>query len=362
MSVHRRRAQRHRHGALAVTPIPEANDAGYAIAEAVGRLTELREAWPWLTAFREPGTPSYSHERSIADAAQRARAEQWRKDRVAAAEAVRSGKVPSAPHAAAASLSAVHARARIAADIAALTAKVLHACEQPTVRPVIRQGTHVIVGACAECKGTGLTLPPRWWPDGEPWPARPADHPDTEPWIPDPVPCRHCHAGEAVTTVAFDLPDAIMATAVGLLADLLPRVTDPDLAETAKVTLDRANRLARATVGVDTEDLRRLPARCPACGLRELHAEVSSPDEMNWSVRCLNEHCRCVGPDCGCGRAVRWPGRRHRWGVTEWSGPDGLAARLGVDMAALAQGRHGQVQRTRSAPLTTTRQGHGGRS
>ncbi|WP_018219146.1 hypothetical protein [Salinispora vitiensis] len=362
MSVHRRRAPRHRHGAPNYAPIPTNNDAGYHIAEAVARLVELRDAWPWLSAFRTPGTPSYRHERSIAAAAEHARAEQWHKDRVAAAEAIRCGRVPSAPHAAATNLAAVHARARIAADVAALTAAVLTACELPTVRPVIRQGTHVLVGACQPCRGTGRTLPPRWWPAGQPWPARPAGSPDEQPWVPDPVPCRHCHAGEAVAVVAYDLPDAIMTTAVGLLADLLPRVTDAELADRARHVLERANRMARATVGVDTEDLRRLPARCPACGLRELHAEVSSLDEMQWSVHCLNGDCRCVGPDCGCGRAVRWPGRRHRWGVTEWSGPDGLATRLGVDMTALAHGRHGGATRTRSAPLTTTRQGHGGRS
>lgn len=357
MSAPRRRPRR-----PTLAPVPAANHAGYALAEAAAHLAALRQAWPWLAAYRFPGSPAARHERPLDPTVEAARAEQWRKDRLAAAEAVRSGRVPSAPHAAPAGLAAVHARARIAADIAALTATVLRACELPTVRPVIRVGTHVVVGACVRCHGTGHTPPPRWWPADQVWPPRPANLPDDLPWTPQPVPCRYCRDGQAVTVVAWDLADAIMTTAVGLLADLLPRVTDPDLADRARTVVERCARLARATVGVDTEDLRRLPARCPACGLRELHAEVSSPDETDWSVRCLHPHCRCVGPGCGCGRAVRWPGRRHRWGVTEWSGPNGLAARLGVDLAALAQNRLGPAQRTRSAPLTRCVQGTGGRA
>jgi hypothetical protein len=89
------------------------------------------------------------------------------------------------------------------------------------------------------------------------------------------------------------------------------------------------------------EDRRRIHARCPACKLRDLWADVSSPRDVEWSVSCHNPLCACKGSGCGCGRAVRYDGRRHRWPTSEWLGVHGLAARLGVDLLLLAELEHG---------------------
>ena len=128
------------------------------------------------------------------------------------------------------------------------------------------------------------------------------------------------------------MTDAVTAVALDAVARALPVLTVVDRAADTLRVLERSDEAARRVLGLG-EDWRVIKAPCPACGRRDLHAEVSSPRRDEWSVTCRAEMCACEGPGCGCGRPVRYRGRRHRWPVREWWG---LADRIGVDPAELA--------------------------
>lgn len=310
------------------------NTARWLTGEALAALGRLRKAWPWLSQVRVPGRyvpvlrPPDERESTRA----RAR-EQWAKDRHAAYEAIKAGRKPTGPHADAARIGPIAARARIAVDVAAAAGRLLEHRGVSTRSVVLQPAGYGMSTECRACSGTGQTPPPRWWPAGKDWPARPAS------WPPDlhgPVhlpPCRHCRGGRVAVAVVFDQADAVVVTGLEIVAALLPEVTDELVAAEVLRTLDRAALLAHRVCGVD-EDRRWLDAVCPACTRRNLHVEVGSINRAEWSITCAHPLCRCKGPGCKCGRprSVAVEGRRHLWPAAEWDGPTGLARRLGVDL------------------------------
>jgi hypothetical protein len=84
-----------------------------------------------------------------------------------------------------------------------------------------------------------------------------------------------------------------------------------------------ARRLAGATGTRLDDDWRATGRRCPACGLRALHAWRQSPQPAEWTVECRGEPtdphsgrtaaCRCRGADCPCARPGARAGTRHLW-------------------------------------------------
>jgi hypothetical protein len=288
--------------------------------DALGGVGRLRRLWPWLGEARLPGRPG-SHvllERRMSAAAERVEAEQVRRDRRAKFLAIRAGKTPLGPGSAPLRLAAVRARASIAGQIRTVGARVHAELPARLADPTLRRPA----APCLWCHGAGVARVPAGWAPWA-WPARPPA-------------CALCGGHGSLCTVCgavggcyCDLADVVVDACLDAIAAALPALADPVAAEAAAGGLNAAADLACATLGLRDVDMRVIKAPCPACGRRDLWADVASPKRQEWSVVCRSELCRCDGPGCGCGRPVRWPGRRHRWPAAEFQP---LADRLGVTL------------------------------
>jgi len=111
--------------------------------------------------------------------------------------------------------------------------------------------------------------------------------------------------------------------------------------------LVRADRVARAAAGVTGEETKTFPHPCPACGARSLQWKMPGRSRHRWSVTCTREACLCTGSMCGCGKAIRVPGHRHKWAYAELDGRFGL-------WRAIAAARRP------APPIRSSASGHGG--
>lgn len=314
-------------------------DAGWWADEALAAVGRLRTAWGWLGDLRLPGRVSAT-ERFVTVQQERIEVVQVRRDRLAMRAALSGGTQPGAgkdpakrgtpmvpigPHPDAGRPGVIAARASICTTLATLAVSAATAAGRGTPSVAVPDPTmRVLAVGCGWCVGHGYLLPPPGW--GWEWP-------------PEPVGCPRCYSRGTIPTgnrcvvcgatgpCGCDLADAVVDVALALVAESLPDL--PEAEETARA-LRTADRLARRVARV-VDDRRRIHARCPACGQRELWADVSSTKDAEWSVSCTNPMCRCA-PTCGCGRPVRYLGRRHRWPSREWMGRHGFAARIGVDL------------------------------
>jgi hypothetical protein len=112
----------------------------------------------------------------------------------------------------------------------------------------------------------------------------------------------------------FDARCAYLASGV--------RWVPPAQADRIARQLARADRTVRAVLGIGP-DRRPLPGDrvCPACGQTTLRAEISSPDERDWTIACLppTGRCECLGSQCSCRRPGREPGLAHIWPAEEYA-------------------------------------------
>lgn len=295
--------------------------ARFLVGEATATLGRVRTNWPALSDARYPSAPGPHARPQRYRAPQHHQAEdrQVRRDREAAFEAVRAGRVPSGPKPAPGRVDIISVRASVADDLRRLADRLAEgvlggrvSVHLPDAQP------------CTWCQGTGEALMPAGW---VPW-----------AWPDHPVSCSRCgghgYACTVCTAVAScgcDRSDVVVHAAMAVVAAALPLVDDHHRAADACRVLERSDKTVRRALGL-AEDYRRLPVPCPACGYRDLCAEVSSPRRQEWSVACGAESCVCRGPSCGCGRPVRYRGRRHRW---PWEEFPALIERVGVDVPLL---------------------------
>lgn len=307
-----------------MTDLPPAAQAAELATDAVAALGSLRRAWSWLALARLPGVPGTAAlvERRMSEAAARAESAAARRDRHAAHAALRAGLTPPGPHAAPARLGPVRTRLYAAARVRAVAGRLgVHeglVLPGPLSDPAISRD----LDPCPWCAGTGLTLRPAGWN----W-----------PW-PDPAPpCGLCGGrgayhrlcGATADGCGCDLADVVVAACLDAISGALAGVDNPAVAGWCASQLRAADTAARRALGLADIDLRIIKAPCPACGRRDLHADVSSPKRFEWSILCRSPLCRCAGAGCGCGRPVRWAGRVHRWPAGEFQA---LAARLGTSL------------------------------
>ncbi|MYR25115.1 hypothetical protein GTW68_02600 [Streptomyces sp. SID4945] len=94
------------------------------------------------------------------------------------------------------------------------------------------------------------------------------------------------------------------------IAALLGRTAaDPTLARHARDELRRMARRCARALG-ETEEMVRLPGRCPWCDSVSLRV---FPERD--AVLCVNPGCRCADPACDCASD---PAFRHLWERAEW--------------------------------------------
>lgn len=305
------------------TPLPPAAVAAELATDALHVVGRLRRLWPSLAEARHRGKPGTHLLVSRRMSQRQLEAETYavRRDRFAAAQAIRAGRTPSGEHPAPARVGPLHARTVVAALVRS-TARRLHV---PTAVTDPGSATGHLAD-CPWCAGTGQAQIPAGW---APW-----------AWPTEPVACflckghgRRCTRCGAHGACGCTLADAIVDTLLDGLALVLPKVTEAAPAAAAARDLQRAERAARNALGIRDTDLRVITAPCPACDRKELAADVTSPKRQEWSVSCQSVLCRCEGPGCSCGRPVRWPGRKHRWPSWEFNT---LADTLGVTLPALA--------------------------
>lgn len=294
--------------------------------DALGGIGRLRRIWPWLGESRIPGRPGASAlvERRMSEQAALIEDEQVRRDRRAKFLALRDGKTPAGPGHTPLRLGAVRARSSIAGQIRVVGISVRATLPRALTDPTLHRRAH----DCPWCDGTGLAqIPPGWipwaWPDPAPSCSLCGGH------------AKLCAVCAALGPCACDLADVVVDACLDAIAAALPHLRDPVLAERAAGGLNAAADLGCATLGLREVDLRVIKAECPACGRRDLWADVASPKHTEWSVTCRSKLCRCAGAGCGCGRPVRWPGRAHRWPADEFGD---LAHRLGVTERDLVRG------------------------
>jgi hypothetical protein len=274
--------------------------AGQACGLLVG---EIRAAWGWLAEQRVPGPTASPSERHISVEQQRVEDREARRDRAArnppepppVSRGLPSGAgraalgvhppIAAGPHRDAARLSPIHGRIIVAAQLRA-AADGLHAA-------VFGAGFAWALSD-PSCRAVGES-------------------------------CGVCGGGRC----GCDVDDAQAAAALAVIGELLRRGDAPDEALSVLWgALERANREARRAAGVADVCL-VLKAACPACDSRDMVADCTSPRREDWSIRCRNTLCRCAGPGCRCGCAIRYPGKQHVW-PADGGGWHDLAARLGV--------------------------------
>lgn len=287
--------------------------------DARGGIGRIRRVWPWLGEARLPGRAG-AHmllERRLSATAERIENEQARRDRRAKLIALQTGRTPLAPFAAPVRLGPVGARGRIAGQLRAVGGRLGARLPGPLRDPAVSGPLR----SCPWCVGTGRTQRPAGW--AGPWPAQP-------------ISCGLCGGYGQLCTVCgtaggcfCDLADVVVDAGLDAIAAALAAVADEATAAHAARALNAVADVACTALGLVEVDLRVIKAPCPACGRRDLWADVASPKEIEWSVSCRARLCRCTGPGCGCGRPTRWAGRAHRWPAEEFPA---LAARLGVDL------------------------------
>lgn len=295
-------------------------------------IGEIRAAWDWLAEQRIPGPTMSPTERHITAEQQGIEDREARRDRAArhplppppsshelpsgAARAVNGTHPPmaSGPHPDAARLSPIHGRIIVAAQLRR-AADALH---------------------------TAVTGGPFGWKITDPG-ARPAG-----------ALCGVCGRSGC----GHDLDDAQTHAALAVMGALIGQ-GDADEAALAALhwALERANRDARRAAGAADVHL-VLKAPCPACDNRDLVADCTSPKREEWSIRCRSSLCRCQGPACRCGCAIRYPGKHHVWPADNGGWHD-LAARLGVTYQALLMQATGTPT---GNGVGSERTGKGGRS
>ncbi len=138
-----------------------------------------------------------------------------------------------------------------------------------------------------------------------------------------------CHLCESLLPCWCDIEDARMRAADNALEELLRVLEDPTLAGIALRELRACLTLARRAAQVD-DIIEHLDKPCPACKMRALAADCSSPDRALWTISCRSKLCVCTGSGCACDRTGRREGQIHLWKAADWDGPDGLAYRLGI--------------------------------
>lgn len=325
------------------------------IEEALASAARLRVAWPWLAEALIPGTVTVVERTQDPRDVIRDR-DEHRRDREAAFAATKAGIVPSGPHPAALRIAPVNARAKISADVRQLAETLWTSARGEVLAVFADPTTRTTAGRCRRCAGVG------WLPD--PAPALDVPPADRAPEClvcrsTGPCPCGTgvgvqppvcpacesrgnvptgiaCVVCRAVEPCRCDLADAVMTVGLRVILDVLPSVTDADIAAEALRVLDRSDHWARRVAGVG-EDRRIIKAPCPACGRRgDFYAEVSDTDRRKWVVRCDWAGCFCLGAGCSCGRPVRYRGRRHLWPAAEWNA---LAEKLGVDLVNIGARR-----------------------
>lgn len=293
-------------------------------------LAALVESWPWLADVSVPGRtgPTVPTQPSLVQ--QRIESVQFRKDRDAAVQAIRSGTTPT-PHADAARPGPLVARRDVMRSVRGLTERVWASNHGGGVMvwPVTDPTQRRLRLACWYCASAGTTQVILLVGPGEPAVVGPGPCPICHGHgeVPATDPCQSCGN---ILACRCDVADAFMAYANTTLTAELDRVTTVALADDAARILERADRAVRrachaAEVWVSLE-----PA-CPGCRRRDLRAEMSSPDRSRWTIRCWFQLCRCRGLNCGCGRGdLRVEGDPHVWSAAEWDSPTGLAERLGI--------------------------------
>jgi len=300
-----------------------AEEARHLAGEAIAALGTVRRLWPQLAAARMPGTPGIDALvlRDVSERQAAVEDDQVRRDRRAAAEALRGGTTPSGQHAAPLRLGPLGARTLVVRTVRDLAGRLFadrlaRGVPAAVTDPAMRRDAT----ACPWCAGTGRAQRPAGWVG--PWPKRPPS-------------CGLCggHGGWCTLCTGrachCDLSDAVMAACLTIVGDALPTLVTVEPAAAAATALGRAEAATLAALGEREVDLRVIAAPCPACGRRDLRANVSSPIRHEWSVVCRSPLCVCTGPGCGCGRPVRYDGRRHRWPADEFAD---LADRLGVPL------------------------------
>lgn len=298
--------------------------ARFLVDEALAALGRVVEAWPWLADVRVPGRGPVLERRM--DPREEPRVgEAHRRDRAAALAAARRGLTGAGPHADAARVAPVAARAFVAHELRLLLERL---AGEGAVFAVLDPASRRLTARCRWCHGSRVVGMPTGW--AWDWPADPPECPLCLGTGEVPAAVR-CVACGSVTVCDCDHADAVVSQAAPLLRKQIRAIVDDETAGDALRVVERCDRAARRAAGV-AEDRRVIKAPCPACGRHELYAEVSSVDRSAWVVRCGYYGCACAGPACGCGRPVRWPGRRHLWPAREWDGPSGLARLLGVPL------------------------------
>ncbi|GGS87567.1 hypothetical protein GCM10010156_52580 [Planobispora rosea] len=118
---------------------------------------------------------------------------------------------------------------------------------------------------------------------------------------------------EAAVCDRLDLTPLAGATTAGRITRLIRLLDRIALHDTlAEHVHDEAVRLARRAARAigDTEDVRRLNARCLVCDGKSLRAFMDRE-----VVVCVNESCRCTDEECGCHSDQP---RRHCWSFSQW--------------------------------------------
>ncbi|MEU8023699.1 hypothetical protein AB0B88_15940 [Micromonospora haikouensis] len=309
--------------------------------DARASIGRLRTAWDWLGEALQPtpqGPRADRPRRPLDDDATTARLRAHLADRRARHESLRRRITPARPRPAPVNLNVVAARARTVDTLTALHHQVtahVHGTPVPVryVDPADRHAALTI--ACGWCAGTGITQRPDDWSDDWPWPEIPPTCPACHRGRvgnPHATPCAACTARGPCHC---DHTTLHVAATLNGIADRLNHLDVERLADvdaTLRGLADHTERAAGAG-----RDIRRLPGNpppeCPACGSRELHAEVGSPDRREWSIRCAGPDCECDGLGCPCLMGThRRAGRRHVWPSKTWDGPRGLAVLLGVTL------------------------------
>jgi|GEM_PF-1740909 len=317
-------------------------------------IGELRFSW-WMLGESLPAgsAPGSWLERHLSPEQEAAESAQVRKDRHAAAEALKAGRAGAGPRPDVARVSAVVARVDVARRLTVLagtTASTIlgQRIPDPAARtttgicwPCAGRGDRIQAATaalpampgsvlawapCPDCAGTGRTAPPPCWLCGATGRCR----------------CDHCDA-----TVALLLDDL----------DRRAEQLDGDQLQHAVDTVTRVDQTCRRAARITGDVDLVLKARCPACGARDLVAMCRSPKPSDWQIRCRNDVCQCAGHACPCGCPTRYAGKRHVWPARDGVWHD-LAARLGVTTTDLV----GEVLRHRPSRAGSTMAGKGGRS
>lgn len=230
------------------------------IDHVVAECGRLRTAWTWLTEATIPGR-ARRNQRVTTERAKAARDKQAAAERNDRAKLLIAGKLLAGNQHAPANINALDAREKIAADI---------------------DHTAWVMTSNMRQRGYNNLRQSAYRPDG-----RTTDH-------------RFRNAVDWISLNAPRLQD------------------DQPIVNSTYRSLVDATTLATAVSGAGA-DRRHLAALCPACGMRSLAWDCTSPDYREWHVLCTAPTCRCQGRDCGCHKPDRTPGMTHVWLESSWA-------------------------------------------